>query len=356
MLILRQEFSSEVLEAIDNSAALDKSVHIYDPISGSPQFAAGHTKPYKACILYQNGPEYNAFWQRYAANKILTKKANFVEELEHVYRAAIHLRLYTHPTETRENILHNVLRQYIFAYFHEPLQVLPGPNDDLYRPEGAWYDGQHFLTNMAIRNGFPDIASVVLEGLNSAPEPRCAGGISGDTVPFLAAGYGCMELVARVLSHPEFDTSVSLESRANAIYGAIRAGRLDVLRLALHSRRIPGSKNDGIAMRHLQMRWMVSGMLKSSLVDFCSQLFGLLASLPPKNPPILPHPGNDELLHDVAFVSPQRVDVVEWLLEQGCREHTSRNRSLQDFERLVIHTNATPGTLYDKPSEVATRG
>jgi hypothetical protein len=142
-------------------------------------------------------------------------------------------------------------------------------------------------------------------------------GLCGDTVPFLAAEYGCMELVARVLSHPESDAGVSLESRANAIYGAIRAGRLDVLRLALHSRRIPGSKNDGIAMQHLQMRWLVSGMLKSPLVDFCSQLFGLLASLPPKNPPILLHPGNDEPLHDVAFASPQRIDVVEWLLEQG---------------------------------------
>jgi hypothetical protein len=64
--------------------------------------------------------------------------------------------------------------------------------------------------------------------------------------------------------------------------------------------------------------YLISGMLRSPSVDSSSQLFSLLDSKPPEVVSIrLTNRGNDALLHDVVFGSPQRIDVAEWLLEQG---------------------------------------
>jgi ankyrin repeat protein len=133
-----------------------------------------------------------------------------------------------------------------------------------------------------------------------------------DAVPILAAEYGYPELVERGLSHPGFDPKDS-KVMDHVIIEAILAGHLDVVRTPLESR----GRQDS-AVREIGEATLTTGMVRSPLVEFCSQLSNLLASILLGECPIKLFPsGNDRLLCDVAFASPQRVDVVEWLLEQG---------------------------------------
>lgn len=59
-------------------------------------------------------------------------------------------------------------------------------------------------------------------------------------------------------------------------------------------------------------------MLHSSLVDFLAQLFAFVESCAtPEYPVEIKVPHVDELLDDIAYSKPERVDVAIWLLENG---------------------------------------
>jgi hypothetical protein len=116
------------------------------------------------------GPEHDAFWQRYFTNKTPSTKGSGATELKRVYRAAVRLCHLTHP-ETTGDALHTLLRQYIFAYYDRPYQVLKNRCKSELVPSQRDYEDQTCLVTMAILNEFPKVAISVLEETDSSQTP-----------------------------------------------------------------------------------------------------------------------------------------------------------------------------------------
>ncbi|KAF2025306.1 hypothetical protein EK21DRAFT_27601, partial [Setomelanomma holmii] len=103
--------------------------------------------------------------------------------------------------------------------------------------------------------------------------------------------------------------------RAQALGPAICAGHLDLVEYILNS---GWGTVDLAADAIVVLEDLVMGMLYSPLPDFCFQLFGLCESLSTTEHFFeVMKPDMDCVLTDIAGRSPQRADVVAWLLDHG---------------------------------------
>ena len=54
----------------------------------------------------RKGAEYDAFWQRYLMNKMMSRKESLAVQLDYVYRTAVRLWQFTHPTNNVSELYH----------------------------------------------------------------------------------------------------------------------------------------------------------------------------------------------------------------------------------------------------------
>jgi hypothetical protein len=293
-------------------------------------------------------PEADAFWQPYIANCIIQNRWDDVDLCDHVCRVAERLCRISHPQGLSQETAHKVSKQYVTAFCRQfmPLHALRRMTRYREKPLNEPLD----LLRMALVNNCHEGARYALEDpvLNDMithSEESDRDGL--DDLALLAAQNGDTALLAKIFSNQNLGPVQSETVRKHAFKGAVTAARLDVVTFILeHSNDLP----DYDPTCEWDIQDLVTGMLKSRSVDFSAQLFKLLE----------PHRDDCEdleslfdyknLLTLVVCASPQRVDVVEWLLKYAVsaeqpvdeeeRYRFDADGNLQDLlERAVRSSN-----------------
>jgi hypothetical protein len=283
-------------------------------------------------------PEADAFWQPYIANCIIQNKWDDVDLCDHVCRVAERLCRISHPQGLSHETAHKVSKQYVTAFCRQfmPLHALRRMTRYREKPLNEPLD----LLRMALVNDCHEGARCALEDpvLNdmiSHSEESDRDGL--DDLALLAAQNGDTALLAKIFSNQNLGPVQSETVRKHAFKGAVTAARLDVVTFILeHSNDLLGyDPTSG-----WQSQDLVTGMLKSRSVDFSARLFKLLEPHRDDCEDIESLFDCNKLLRLVVCASPQRVDVVEWLLEYAA----SAEQPVDEEERYRVDAD---GNLQD---------
>lgn len=277
-----------------------------------------------------------------------------------IYRAAERLLQVSHPEERSKEISHEVLKRYIYAFCSHPGRILKGARMNGRRYNTCAFSGPLCFLEMALVN---DCQEGIRSALNDPAvddmfshivESECRHAyLCNHNITATAAECGNLVLLAKIFSNPNAQPSPNVQPRRNVqprqnvlqrlVYDtAVGKGLLDVVKFVMdlckHSPDF-GPRYD------LGEVAICSGVLRSRSVDFCSQLFQLLASQMKNNNGLGKRRQGDRrltktcfeysnILRIVAWSSPQRADVAEWLLDRGA----SVSLTVQGERRLVTST------------------
>ena len=296
-----EEFSQEVKNALYQSPILDK----YLNVCVCPSY-----------ITNKGIPEFDTFWQPYLTNKIIQRNWDHIDMYQRIWRTAERLRQITHPKELSQKRLHEISRQYIYVFCHQAWRLIKRVRREPYKT--CQFRDLFCLLEMALLNDCQEGIRFVLRDTTLDDMISHALDTSSDQwfhhLSSLSAECGNIILLEKIFLNPNFQQDPH-GIRGRAFLGAVREGRLDVVRFIIEPRmHLPKFKLKSYVFKEE----LLAGMLKSRSVDFSSQLFELLPSrYKEKDCPVKGNFQYDELLSYVAKASPQRVDVAEWLLNQG---------------------------------------
>jgi hypothetical protein len=273
------------------------------------------------------------------------EKLNKIELYRGIYRAAERLLQVSHPEERSKEISHEVLKQYIYAFCSHPRRILKEARITSMRYKTCAFSGSLYFLEMALVN---DCQEGIRSALNDPAvddmfshivETECRHAyLCNHYITATAAECGNLVLLTKIFSSPNFQPRQIVLQRL-VFDTAVEKGLLDVVKFIMD----PCKHSSDFDPRY---DWcenaICSGVLRSRSVDFCSQLFQLLASQLENNNGLKRKPrGNRRLtksyfeysniLRIVAWSSPQRADVAEWLLDRGA----SASLTVQGERRLV---------------------
>ncbi|CAN9358231.1 unnamed protein product [Alternaria alternata] len=282
---------------------------------------------------------------------------NEIELYGGIYRAAERLLQVSHPEERSKEISHEVLKQYIYAFCSHPGRILKEARMNGRRYKTCAFRGPLYFLEMALVN---DCQEGIRSALNDPAvddmfshivESECRHAyLCNHNITATAAECGNLVLLAKIFSSPNAQPSPNVQPRRNVqprqnvlqrlVYDtAVEKGLLDVVKFVTDlCKHLP----DFDPRHDLGEVAICSGVLRSRSVDFCSQLFQLLASQFKNNDSLGKRRQGDRrltksyfeysnILRIVAWSSPQRADVAEWLLDRGA----SASLTVHGERRLV---------------------
>ncbi|KAG9194993.1 hypothetical protein G6011_00113 [Alternaria panax] len=385
--LVNKEFSQEVKSALYQSHAPGDYLQEWHPVR--PELES----------------EFDAFWHPYLTNKIIQKKWDdgslserihrttgrvtphitiFVRGIGHrlmsrdeerrkerlceialcggIYRAAERLCQISHPEEGSKETLYEVLKQYIYTFCSHPRRILARARFSSRRTKTCPFSDSLYFLEMALANDChkgirsalndPAVEDMLSHSLERPCVYQCEHYITTSS-----AERGNMVFLAKIFANPTFQQKRK-RIQSVAFNAAVRECRLDVVRFIMEPRE---HWSDVELIVNLNEDAIRCGVLKSRSVDFCFQLFGLLASrlriptVSAKHGPdtynrhrLWEHLRYDNVLCIVASGSPQRADVAQWLLDHGA----SVSLTAEEEEILVKSTRR----VYRSPLERAVKG
>ncbi|KAJ4369996.1 hypothetical protein N0V83_005760 [Neocucurbitaria cava] len=285
------------------------------------EYIVEHQQWYR--IERYRGPEYDAFWQAYLTNRVLSQKGPLAPlPLRFVRKVAEHLCTVTGDQDVR------TLRKYVHELMsmnYWPWRLLTSTDHFLDSEPPSW-DQPRFLLRAAIITDCSGSIEEIINGPDKvAALSPCDAFEPWQSAAYLAAERGNTDLLEKAFIESCLDTR---ELREAAFSAAVREGNLPLVEFILEPRFGPP---DFFSSSLCVEENLLQGMLKSSSVDFFARLFDLLASRSSSKYPIEIHPPDmDRVLDDVAYYRPQRNDVAEWLFDHAAATKVDEKEAPSD--------------------------
>lgn len=270
------------------------------------------------------GSERDVFWQGHLNYKVMSARGRQKDMYGIIYKVAERLGT------AIGDVGSSALRKHVHALCYQPWHISHCESwlsTDNISPEDPKY-----LLQAALLSRNLDLVESLLNGphKDALLSPRYDSPYDLEPWPgaiSLAAELGLTDVLEKAFA-PTF--SNRREKRQEALGGAIRGGHLHVVEFIMDPRWGP---IDFFDSSYCVDDNLMSGVLRSPLPDFSSQLYTMLRSRSTSRHPLYCwEPTNERSLYDVVASSPQRPDVAKWLLDSVGFSSTPKGKSVYMFK------------------------